>query len=256
VDLGKSATVVEPPKPGSAPELPRPDFDTVRFRPVRRPPMAALCVLDDGREDGEWVRIRTPNFVIGRAEGDLVIPHDNMMSSKHAAISRQQEKDRYRWYLTDLQSTNGTFLKIASTLLKHGQEILIGSRRLRFQAAQLQPPPTGVEPPVHTAGWQTVSEAEVIPALVEVHPRGEGQRFLLAKQENWIGRDPAQCSVVLAGDPLVSLRHARLFRDNTGRWILEKTKSLNGTWLRIDKVPLVGTAAFQLGEQRFLIKFV
>src|SRR5262249_61662481 len=116
------------PQPGPPPP-PQAEFETLPYRPVRRPPMALLCIMDDGRDDGEWIRIRTPNFVIGRTEGDLVIPHDSMMSSRHTAISRVQEKDRYRWYLNDLQSTNGTYLKIASTILKHGQELLIGSRR-------------------------------------------------------------------------------------------------------------------------------
>jgi hypothetical protein len=36
--------------------------------------MALLCVLDDSREDGEWIRIRADRPVIGRGKGDLVIP--------------------------------------------------------------------------------------------------------------------------------------------------------------------------------------
>jgi pSer/pThr/pTyr-binding forkhead associated (FHA) protein len=256
VQLTQPPTLVESAKPGAPPPPSRPELETLRFRPVRRPPLALLCILDDGRDDGEWVRIRAPHFVIGRTEGDLVIPHDSMMSSRHAAISRVQEKERYRWYLTDLQSTNGTYLKIASSMLKHGQELLIGSRRLRFQAAQPNAEPTDVALPVKTQGWQAVTDAEMIPALVELTAQGEGQRFLLTRPENWIGRDPGQCSVVLTGDPLVSPRHARLYRDSAGRWLLEKAKTLNGTWLRIDKIPLHGTAAFQLGEQRFLLRFV
>src|SRR4051812_24828735 len=60
-------------KPQRVPTVKGPgeEADTLPFRPVRRPPMAALCILFDGREDGEWVSIRSERCVIGRAEGDL-----------------------------------------------------------------------------------------------------------------------------------------------------------------------------------------
>src|SRR5262245_2611300 len=58
------------------------EVETVAFRPLRRPPMALVCVLDDGKEDGEWVRVRDGRLVIGREEGDIRIPHDDMMSAR------------------------------------------------------------------------------------------------------------------------------------------------------------------------------
>src|SRR5688572_21012439 len=63
----------------------------VPFRPVRRPPMASLCIVDDASDDGEWVRIRDGACVLGRSEGNVIIPHDGMMSSKHAEITRVLE---------------------------------------------------------------------------------------------------------------------------------------------------------------------
>src|SRR5437879_3446986 len=60
---------------------PATEGDTVSFRPLRRPPMALLCTLDDGREEGQWLRVRGDRVVIGRGEGDIVIPHDSMLSS-------------------------------------------------------------------------------------------------------------------------------------------------------------------------------
>src|SRR5262249_44092885 len=61
--------------------------DAAPFKPTRRPPMALLCYLDDGSEDGEWFRMRTDRFVIGRTEGDVRIPHDGMISPRHAEIT-------------------------------------------------------------------------------------------------------------------------------------------------------------------------
>src|SRR6202040_1954451 len=85
---------------------PQPDADTLDFRPVRRPPMAMLCLLDDGRGEGEWIRLRKDVTVIGRSEGDVVIPHDASMSGRHVAIARHADKGRFRWHVSDLESTN------------------------------------------------------------------------------------------------------------------------------------------------------
>ena len=94
------------------------DAGTMTFRPTRRPPMATLCILDDGRDDGEWVRIRGDKVVIGRTEGDVCIPHDTMISSRHAEIIRQAVQGSYRWYLKDLKSTNGTYVRVAGAMLR------------------------------------------------------------------------------------------------------------------------------------------
>jgi pSer/pThr/pTyr-binding forkhead associated (FHA) protein len=238
------------------------DVETVTFRPLRRPPMALVCVLDDGKEEGEWVRLRDDRLVIGREEGDIRIPHDDMMSARHAELVRQAERGRYRWYLVDCQSTNGTYVRIGKAILRHGQEFLIGSGRYRFDAAvpgaaQLAEEPQPDETrPKGTRGWEMISPADVLPSLVHLTPQGEGERFVLSKTDNWLGRDPVQCTVVLSKDPLVNPRHARLHRDTRGRWQLENASSLNGTWLRVNKIALDDAGQFQLGEQRFLVRIL
>ncbi len=231
--------------------------DTTSFRPVCRPPMALLCILDDGRHDGEWLRLRGDRVVIGRSEGDVVIPHDSMISGRHAELSRRMEGGRARWYLTDLQSMNGTHVRIGRALLKHNQELLMGSGRYRFaEAFQGVPPaePAEGEPTRGTRGWQSAAPAHVLPVLVEWTLRGEGQRFLLDRQESWIGRDASTCTVVREHDALLSPRHARICREPNGRWYVENNKSLNGTWLRIEEIALDAACQFQLGEQRFLLR--
>jgi len=70
--------------------------------------MALLHIVDDGREDGEVVRLRGDCFVIGRGEADIAIAHDIMMSPRHAQIDRLPEGG---WRLTDLGSTSGTFVR-------------------------------------------------------------------------------------------------------------------------------------------------
>jgi pSer/pThr/pTyr-binding forkhead associated (FHA) protein len=234
--------------------------DTRAFRPVLRPPMALLTVLDDGCDSGEMIRIRAGSFVIGRVEGDLVIAHDTGMSGRHAEICRRLENGTYRWYLKDLQSTNGTFVRATSVVLGHQQEFLVGSRRFRFHApAPLADPgaSTSAAPANATRKWQTLSAGDIAsalnPTLVEVTPGAAERTFVLSQPEQWLGRDPAQCAIV-SDDPMIDRKHAKIFRDGHNRWVAMNAQTVNGLWARIQEVALGHGAFFQCGEQQFVIK--
>jgi hypothetical protein len=249
----RQARAAPPARPGGPPPLAEPE---VRLeRPSLRPPMALLCVLDDGKQDGEWFRLRADRTVIGRAGADVCVPHDVLMSAQHAEIVRQQAPGGWRWLLADLQSTNGTFVRIGSSVLAHDNEFLVGAGRYRFEggpgAAAVQPPGPANE---STQAWFSPSVHPLVPSLVELSPAGPVHRFALTLPEYWLGRDPS-CAVARPDDPLVSPRHARLFRDTTGRWHVENNKSANGLWLAVKKgIPLSGACQFRLGEQRFLFR--
>jgi pSer/pThr/pTyr-binding forkhead associated (FHA) protein len=239
----------------------KPSADGTPYRPTRRPPVLLVCVLDDGsREEGEWRRIRASRAVVGRVDGDITIPHDDSMSSRHAELVRQLEGGTWRWYINDLKSTNGTFARVAKSILKPGQEIMVGNTRFRFESPGAAPAAdeTVRELPAASAGTTTWEAPQVagrgLPALVEVRARGDGQRWPIEGDEVWLGSDPAQCRVVAAQDPMASSKHARIFRDARGRWFVENNRSLNGTWLRIDRLAIEGAGQFQMGEQRFLIR--
>src|SRR5207244_10614612 len=87
-------------KTTSAP--PAPAAEVQPERPGQRPPMALLVILDDGRQDGERVRLRGDRTVIGRSEGDVRIPHDLAISGRHAELVRQKTGHGHRWFLADL----------------------------------------------------------------------------------------------------------------------------------------------------------
>ena len=99
-----TAANLSPAVPDDCPQL---------FRPSLRPPTAVLIVCDDGSEEGETIRIRKERFVIGRTEGDLTIGHDSQISSRHAELRQVLVREKYRWILTDLKSTNGTYVRRA-----------------------------------------------------------------------------------------------------------------------------------------------
>ncbi len=80
-----------------------------------------------------------------------------------------------------------------------------------------------------------MSNAETSAAEVVVTGAGEPRTVELNPAGTVIGR-AAACDIVL-DSPRVSRRHARLFRDPFGRWVIEDLGSRNGTWIgsaRID----------------------
>ena len=253
-DLPPAATPLAAPI-AAAPPTPAPRRPSVRhFRPSLRPPVPHLCVFDDGADDGEVIRIRGERFVIGRAEGDLVLPHDEQISGRHAELVREKnESGRWGWVLTDLGSTNGTFVRVGVAILKDGQEFLIGRTRYRFDAAAVpQSLPGQSSSSRATVTWNS-SAGLPVPSIVELLPDGPGTRLPLVKSEHWIGVDPA-CDIVPTDDPFVIHKHARISCDAKGRWHVNSNKSANGVWLRIEQTDLTASCYFQLGEQRFSFK--
>ena len=217
--------------------------------------MAVLCVRFDEEDTGEELAIFTSPFVIGRVEGNLVIDHDSEISGRHAELIRVFDNGRHYWQLHDLKSTNGTFVRAAVALLKDQQEILLGGRRYRFEIERDGSDPAKSNSPTTRKVQQASSRPVQKPlaVLVEVGDTAKDKRFAVTTTEHWIGRDSRLCSIVL-DDPMVSPRHARLYRDKQNRWLLANAKSLNGIWLRINRIDLGNTAQFQLGEQRFSIR--
>jgi pSer/pThr/pTyr-binding forkhead associated (FHA) protein len=234
--------------------------ETVAYRPVLRPPMAVLQVADDGLKTAECVRIRAASFVIGRTEGDVVIPHDHQLSGRHAEIVRLEREGRFVWLLRDLNSTNGTFVRVREAALKDGTEFLIARRRFRFAeaspaavgAAEARVPAMDITKTCDWRALHTARNALDRPSLVEMLHDGDGRRYPLAHDSYWIGRDAKRSLLALSEDRSVNSLHARVFRDPQGRWRLEDANSLNGVWVRVTEVSLASQGAFLLGEQLFV----
>ncbi|MEZ4459600.1 MAG: FHA domain-containing protein [bacterium] len=68
--------------------------------------------------------------VLGREKGDIIFPHDKFMSSRHAQI---YTGDDGHCYLVDLNSSNGTWIKIwERTRLHDGDFIFMGQQLFRI----------------------------------------------------------------------------------------------------------------------------
>lgn len=214
------------------PAVPAPDAahaargDAAAFRPTVRPGMALVKVLDDIGEDGELVRMRGDRLVIGRSEGEIVIPHDISMSPRHAVIERVGGTG---WRLSDLGSVRGTFVRAARARLRHGTVLQIGSTRLRFHGLDL------------TEG-----------VFFEIHATGDGPRHECHAPATTIGRAGTGAGIGL-DDPFVSPVHAMVHRSHRG-WRIENA-GMNGLWVRIEEpVAMTGPSQFLCGEQRFMFQ--
>jgi pSer/pThr/pTyr-binding forkhead associated (FHA) protein len=237
--------------------------DSRLFRPQNRPPMAVLIALDDGSTDaGEAWRLRSHRCVIGRKTGDVIIPHDSGISGEHAVVTCELKNGAYVWHLSDLKSTNGTFLRVRKGALADGFQLMLGGKLYLFRA---RTDGTAATQPDENADAELMAtrlvlrakpKADFANALVEWTSAGEGQAFPIQGSTAWIGSDAKRCQIVIADDPFVSARHACIRVDSHGRWVINDADSLNGVWVRIDRVRLANSSEFQLGEQRFVFKLL
>ena len=211
----------------------------ILFRPAVRPPIIKILVLDDGSgKQGQWFRIRKPNFVIGRKEGDLVIEYDRSISGRHAEIFMEESSDGlFEFVIRDLNTTNGTFARASRATLRDGQEFLLGYRRYKLILNDQDNPKS---PPFDK--------------LVEVNKKTKGKSFRLGKPPIIIGRDPTRCNLLILDDPFLSPVHAVMKKDSRNRWVIKNYNSRNGIWIQIDEMKLIGGGEFQIGGQRFIVQ--
>jgi hypothetical protein len=108
---------------------------TVLLSTLKRSPVVGWVVAMSGPQKGEDFRLRDGQNIIGSASGlEVSLANDPAISSKHASI-------RYRdgvFSLTDLDSTNGTFLNdgseaVAREELKDNDLIRVGEVSLKFK---------------------------------------------------------------------------------------------------------------------------
>jgi hypothetical protein len=95
-----------------------------------REPWGRLLVLVPNGGHRDVRNLNDKEVVLGREEGEIVFRDDAFMSRRHAAITW----DGRRVQITDLGSSNGTFVRVAGpTSLKHGDHVRMGDQLLRIE---------------------------------------------------------------------------------------------------------------------------
>jgi len=238
-----------PPQPAS------PIIAESLVRPIARPAVPILTVLDDGSLDtGEEIRIRRNVFSIGRSNGDLVVPNDPTLSNRHAEIRLIAHHGLSAWLLRDQGSTNRTFARVNAARLYPDSVVILGSRRYRLRkgsavaAAVLQRPRAAA-----AATCQIAIERPPLPptdSLVEIVTGSAGSILHLRGLRETIGRDSLRNSLAV-DDPALAATHAELVAEPDGSWRIIAKPSRNGVWVSTQSTRLTACCFFQCGEQRF-----
>lgn len=219
----RSTLIVGDSVSGSAvPEPPK----TPLYRPSVRAPMSVIKLFHDGSTNFTSYPMFADRFRIGRIDGDLIVLHDSWMSGRHAEIQRRRVGDKFYWYLVDQKSTNGSFVRTESTVLKNNDELFLGQERYRFSSQN--------------------GRAGLIHAT-----KGIGQQWWFRGRKEIIGSKPPCGLPSFATDPFLDSEHAFLIQRPDGQWMIEDNGSQNGVWYRVMEIQLSPNSAFQLGEQRF-----
>lgn len=242
------ACLGQPAEPGNQPVAESP------VRPAARVAVPILTVLDDGSLDtGEEIRIRQEVFTIGRSDGDLVVPNDPTLSSRHAEIRLVAHRGLSAWLLRDEGSTNRTFVKVNVARLYPDSVIILGGRRYRLRkgcaatAAVFQRPSVATGATCRLAvDWPPL----VADALVELASGSAGATLELRGPRETIGRDAKRNSLAV-DDPALAATHAELVAEPDGSWRIIARPTRNGVWVSTQATRLAACCYFQCGEQRF-----
>jgi len=127
IRLGRQLLRLEP--------LPRPDRPDERGVKSWGAPDAGctlrLAQLLEGGGLGEIFPLRPGENAVGREAGDVTFPGDRYVSARHAKLEVAADGVT----LTDLGSSNGTFVKVhGSADLSPGDQLLVGTQLLRVDA--------------------------------------------------------------------------------------------------------------------------
>jgi pSer/pThr/pTyr-binding forkhead associated (FHA) protein len=114
---------------GTDDDGPAPD-GTVFYSSPKQPTSFRLIQVLQGGTPGMVVCARTPQLQVGREGSDLNFPGDMYMSASHCRI----EETAGKLFLTDLNSRNGTYVRLHETReLNHGDYLFLGRKLLRVE---------------------------------------------------------------------------------------------------------------------------
>jgi hypothetical protein len=130
----KTRLELETPSVSSAAAAPAPARKTVILTERNKPPVVGWLVALNGEQKGEDFRIREGQNALGSAPDADILLRDAAISGKHASLRYKDQK----FFLTDLDSTNGTYLNggseaIAREELKDNDVIRVGDVSLKFK---------------------------------------------------------------------------------------------------------------------------
>lgn len=206
-----------------------------------------LQLRDDG-SDGTSTPLPLEELVIGR-EGDLAFAADPLLSPRHAKLTASDEALR----IEDLQSLNGTFLKLRNEhRLQLGDTLILGRQLLRFERVEQTADPRARD----ADGTRHLGSPSPGAAfrLVQIGVGGVTQNaYLLYDTATSIGRERGD--LVFPRDRFMSGKHAEVIARSDGNYYLIDKGSSNGTWLKLwESTELALGDRILVGQQTFRVE--
>lgn len=89
-----------------------------------------ICLVTGRETNGNCYAVSEEGLHLGRERGDILFPDDGYVSGLHARIHLEGGKV----YLTDVGSSNGTFIRVdGSDTVNNGQMLLLGQQLFRVE---------------------------------------------------------------------------------------------------------------------------
>ncbi len=195
----------------------------------------SLVIVRPDGSHGQSYKIDKPVALLGRVEGDILFPDDNLVSRRHARLTVSGEG----LLVEDLNSANGVYWRLRKPYpLQHSDVILMGRQMFRFTD-----PANASQASKDSKGGFASG-----PELVRLLPGGvEENRYPLSPGESVVGR--TRGTINFPDDAYLSGQHARV-RNTDGKCTLEDLQAVNGTFIAVRKgVTLTDGDILLIGHQ-------
>jgi pSer/pThr/pTyr-binding forkhead associated (FHA) protein len=222
--------------------------DDVATPESQKGPVPDLVLLTpDGQESNRFT-LAFGDITIGRASNvEIPCPENFFLSEQHSTFSW----DGQRLVLRDLQSFNGTFIKLkAEARLSNNDYLCIGQQFLRFELCEIVPSPSQAADGTYRHGAPL---PEMGARLILIGMGGlEFDVYYLRNEETTVGR--VSGDIIFSKDNFISRAHAKIVARD-GVFFLSDLGSSNGTFLQIcGEIELSDNELLLMGDQLFRIE--
>ncbi len=208
----------------------------------------ALISISEDNSDGVRIPLEFNETILGRS-GDSRFPSDAFLSPRHARLIVEDHK----LFVEDLDSLNGTFLRVRSEVpLQPGDCFLAGRELLRFE--RFEQVVSNKARSADGTRYLGSPSAGGDFKLVQIGVGNITQNiYCLSETGAVFGRETGD--IVFNKDRFVSGRHAQIYPREDGNYYLLDLNSSNGTWIKLTrKTQLFHGDLIFLGQQLFRIE--